>query len=69
MKRQRKLKKAFGSGELGQIDFPVKTPNRRISQIVHYKKGEIIDSDSLKGFDKRERNWKRFRKTRWKGAC
>jgi hypothetical protein len=68
MRRQKQLKKAFGVAEFGQIDYPVKTPNRRISQIVHYKRGEFIDSDYLNMFRTPERTWKCFRKTRWKSV-
>jgi hypothetical protein len=72
MKRKKRMQKAFGVNEFGQIDLPVKISNVRISRIVYgnetgcsrcFPHGyETINST----ISNTQRSWKRFRRTRWK---
>jgi hypothetical protein len=73
MKRQKQMRKAFGINEFGLIDFPVKISNVQISRIVYgnergcsrcFPHGWETSNSTM--FVNRQRNWKRFRKTRWK---
>lgn len=72
MKRQKQFRKSFGIDETGLINFPVKISNVQISRIIHgnlsgcswcFPHGWETDNSTV--FN-RQRNWKRFRKTRWK---
>ncbi len=73
-KKNFRLKKAFGCYYPGVVDIPQKFNNVRISRIQNFIEvggccycfphgRETINSTMSK---RRNRNWKRFRKTRWK---
>lgn len=73
MKRQKQMQKAFGINEFGLIDFPIKISNVQVSRIVYgnergcsrcFPHGWETNNSTL--LTNRQRNWKRFRKTRWK---
>lgn len=66
------MQKAFGINEFGLVDFPVKISNVQVSRIVYgnergcsrcFPHGWETDNST---FANRQRNWKSFRKTRWK---
>src|SRR5687768_13851441 len=72
MKRQKQMQKAFGINEFGLIDSPGKISNVQFSRIVYgnergcsrcFPHGRETDNSTVV---KRQRTWKRFRKTRWK---
>jgi hypothetical protein len=72
MKKLKSLRQAFGINEYRFIDFPEKISNVRISRILYgdqmgcsrcFPHGyETINSKEVKF----QRNWKKYRKTRWK---
>jgi hypothetical protein len=73
MKRQRQMQKAFGVNEFGLVDFPVKISNIRISRIIYgnergcswcFPHGWETDNSTM--FINSQRNWKCFRRTKWK---
>ena len=73
MKRQKQMQKAFGTDAFGLVDFPVKMSNVQVSRIVYgnekgcswcFPHGWETGNSTM--FTNRQRNWKRFRKTRWK---
>jgi hypothetical protein len=72
MKRQKQMQKAFGINEFGLVDFPVEISNVQVSRIVYgnergcswcFPHGWETDNSTVSN---RQRNWKRFRKKRWK---
>ncbi|WP_071797497.1 hypothetical protein [Labilibacter marinus] len=73
-KKEFRLKKAFGCYYPGLVDIPKKYNNVRISRIQNfiemggcrfcYPHGRETPNSTLK--KGRNRNWKRYRKTRWK---
>lgn len=72
MKKQKRMQKAFGVNEFGQTDLPVKISNVQISRIVYgnemgcsycFPHGFETSNSKIRN---RQRNWKRFRKTKWK---
>lgn len=71
MKRQKKLKRAFGLNELGFIDFPPKISGIMISRLIYCKKecpfcfphGWEMSNATWRN---NQRNWKKFRKAKWK---
>lgn len=72
MKRQKQMQKAFGINEFGQPDLPAKISNVQISRITYgaergcsrcFPHGFETNNSTIV---KRQRNWKRFRRTRWK---
>ena len=72
MKKQKRMRKAFGINEFGLVDFPVKISNVRVSRIIYgnergcswcFPHGWETNNSTIVN---RQRNWKRFRKTRWK---
>lgn len=75
MKHQKRMKKAFGSNEFGLVDFPIKISNVQISRISYgnemgcsrcFPHGwETVNST---WFRNKQRNWKCFRKTKWKAG-
>jgi hypothetical protein len=72
MKKEKWMRKAFGMDESGYANLPVKISNVQLSRILYgnergcshcFPHGlETSNSTVLN----RQRNWKRFRKTRWK---
>jgi hypothetical protein len=72
MKNCKKFEKAFGLNEFGILDFPTKISNVQLSRILNgncsgcswcFPHGyETINST----ITNRQRNWKKFRKTKWK---
>jgi len=72
MKKVKSLKKAFGVNEWGVIDYPIKISNVKVARVFYGEKTgcsrcfphgyETINST----INNRQRNWKKFRKTRWK---
>ncbi|PIF44384.1 hypothetical protein CLU96_1350 [Chryseobacterium sp. 52] len=72
MKKLKTLKQSFGINEYGLIDFPKKISNVQVSRILYgnetgcswcFPHGfETVNSKQ----DKCQRNWKKYRKTRWK---
>jgi len=71
MKRQKQVRKAFGMNEFGFIAIPARFSNVQVARMIHCKKECSFDFPH--GFDtikstiaNRQKNWKRFRKTRWK---
>jgi hypothetical protein len=71
MKREKQLKKAFGLNELGIVNIPKKFSNVQFSRLIYCKKecsycfphGWETSNSTL---NNNQRNWKKFRKTRWK---
>ena len=72
MKRKKQLQKAFGLLEEWEfICFPAKISNVQISRLIYGKRecsfcfphGWETSNSTL---NNRQRNWKRFRKKRWK---
>ncbi len=68
----KKLKKAFGLDEFGIINFPNKISNVVIARLL-YGEGRGCSWCFPHGFEtnnstisNRQRNWKKFRKTKWK---
>lgn len=73
MKQFKKFKKAFELNELGDIDFPTKISNVKISRIKNYEKMggcpycfphgiETVNSKQ----SKYSKNWKSYRIHQWK---
>ncbi|AYZ10734.1 phosphate ABC transporter substrate-binding protein [Chryseobacterium arthrosphaerae] len=72
MKKIKTLKQIFGINEYGLIDFPAKISGTQISRLMYgnemgcshcFPHGiEVINAKHLKF----QRNWKKYRKTRWK---
>jgi hypothetical protein len=66
------MQKAFGVNEFGLIDFPAKMSNVQVSRIEYCKKECSVcfphgwETSNSKRITNRQRNWKRFRKARWK---
>ncbi|WP_198931804.1 hypothetical protein [Labilibacter marinus] len=73
-KKEFRLKKAFGYYYPGLVDIPKKFSNVRISRIQNYIEvggcnfcfPHGIDTPNSTHEKRRNRNWKRYRKTRWK---
>lgn len=74
MKKQKQMQKAFGINEFGQADLPVKISNVQISRITYgpergcswcFPHGFETSNSTISN---RQRNWKRFRRTRWKSS-
>lgn len=72
MKNLKKLKKALGKDEMGNISFPIKMSNVQLSRIINGEKrgcsrcfphGWETSNATLRN---NQRNWKKFRKTQWK---
>lgn len=72
MKNKRQVVKAFGKNEFGLVDVPVKISNVQISRLLV---GEIMGCSycfphgmetSNSVYEKYQRNWKKYRKTKWK---
>jgi hypothetical protein len=71
MKRKKQLEKAFGLNEWGVADIPTKQSNVQIACLIYCKKectycfphGWEVTNSTVSN---RQRNWKKFRKTRWK---
>ena len=72
MKNLKKLKKALGKDEMGNISFPIKMSNVQFSRILHgndggcswcFPHGWETSNSTLRN---NQRNWKKFRKTQWK---
>lgn len=72
MKRKKRFAKVFGVNEHGFADFPPKFSNVQISRILY---GNLLGCSycfphgwetSNSTISKRQRNWKKFRKTKWK---
>lgn len=72
MKNFKKLKKALGKDEMGNIAFPIKMSNVQLSRIINGDKRGCSwcfphgweTSNSTQ--NNNQRNWKKFRKTQWK---
>ena len=72
MKNFKKLKKALGKDEMGNIAFPIKMSDVQLSRIVNGDKRGCSwcfshgweTSNSTQ--NNNQRNWKKFRKTQWK---
>lgn len=72
MKREWRLIKAFGRNEAGLADLPAKRSGIMISRVLIGEDSgcsrcfphgyEVVNST----LNNRQRNWKRYRKTRWK---
>ncbi|TGE29231.1 phosphate ABC transporter substrate-binding protein [Hymenobacter metallicola] len=73
MKRVKQLQQAFGTVEEGSfVAFPAKFSNVQVSRVIFgnargcavcFPHGPETDNATL---HKRERSWKRFRRTQWK---
>jgi len=72
MKNEWLFKKMFGKNEWGMADYPLKISGIQVSRILH---GETMGCSRCfpHGYEtinstisKRQRNWKKFRKTKWK---
>ena len=73
-KKEFRLKKAFGCYNPGLVDIPRKFNNVRISRIQNYIEmggcqycfphGRETSNSTIS--KQRNKNWKRYRKTRWK---
>jgi hypothetical protein len=72
MRRQKQMRKAFGVNESGLIDFPAKISNVQISRLQYgnergcsrcFPHGLETGNSTVIN---RQRNWKRFRRTKWK---
>lgn len=73
-KSKKRLKKVFGTNELGMIDYPPKFSNVRIARINFgnirgcswcFPHGWETDNATA---DSYQRNWKKYRKTQWKAG-
>lgn len=72
MNRKKQMQKAFGVDEFGHFNFPIKIPNVRLARLMYGNKSgcsycfshgyETVNSTVAN----RQRNWKRFRKIKWK---
>jgi hypothetical protein len=69
MKKVKCLKKAFGVNEWGLVDYPTKTSNVKIERVRYrgcpwcFPHGYETTNSTI---NNRQKNWKKFRKTRWK---
>ncbi|KOY85982.1 phosphate ABC transporter substrate-binding protein [bacterium 336/3] len=72
MKKVKCLKKAFGVNEWGLVDYPIKISNVKVSRVLYgndmgcsrcFPHGYETTNSTI---GKRQRNWKKFRKTKWK---
>jgi hypothetical protein len=72
MKKIKKLEKAFGFNEFEVIDCPQKFSNVQFSRLLYgnlmgcswcFPHGWETTNSTI---SKRQRNWKKFRKTKWK---
>lgn len=72
MNRLKQMQKAFGVDEFVHFNFPIKISNVRLARLLYGNKSgcsycfphgyETVNSTVAN----RQRNWKRFRKTKWK---
>jgi hypothetical protein len=72
MNRKKQMQKAFGVDEFGHFNFPIKISNVRLARLMYGNKSgcsycfphgyETVNSTVAN----RQRNWKRFRKIKWK---
>ena len=72
MKGQKRMRDAFGDNEIGQPDLPVKISNVQIARMIVGEKsgcsrcfphGYEVSNSTISNS---QRNWKRYRKTRWR---
>lgn len=73
MKKQKRLGRAFGYNEFGMLEIPVKISNIIISRILNFENcggcsycfphGPELENATVLN---NQRNWKKFRKTKWK---
>lgn len=72
MKKNKPLRQKFGFNEYGLIDFPKKISGTQISRLMYGNKMgcsfcfphgyEVVNAK----YTKFQRNWKKYRKNRWK---
>ncbi len=74
MNRRKQMQKAFGVDEFGYFNFPIKISNVRLARLLYGNKSgcsycfphgyETVNSTVAN----RQRNWKKFRKTKWRSV-
>ncbi|MBL0741432.1 hypothetical protein [Chryseolinea lacunae] len=72
MKKQKQMRDAFGVNEFGLVDLPIKISNVRVARIAYgdergcsYCFPHGCETSNAK-IDNCQKNWKRFRKSKWK---
>ena len=74
MNKKKQMQKAFGVDEFDYFNFPIKISNVRLARLLYGNKSgcsycfphgyETVNSTVAN----RQRNWKKFRKTKWKSV-